>query len=63
MESTGFNGTLLAQLFNFVVLLAIMGVIFYFLVKAFRSTSKVRREIDDLDHRLRNVERKIDKGS
>lgn len=68
MESMGFNGTLLAQLFNVIILLAIVGVFIYVLVAVLRTTPKMKREIESLNQRLREmeqilikVERKIDK--
>ena len=68
MESMGFNATLLAQLLNLVVLLAIVGVFILLIFRALSTTPKLRREIGELNRRLieieqivKSVEHKIDK--
>lgn len=67
MESTGFNMTLLAQLFNFIVLfllIALFGRLIYVLLTG-RSKGKQLRKVEEEMHevkmRLGEIEKKLDR--
>jgi len=62
MESLNFNGTLLAQMFNFFVMILFIVVLGVFILRMFtKRPGRLEEDIREIKIRLGEIERKIDK--
>ncbi|MDO7786422.1 hypothetical protein [Desulforamulus aquiferis] len=60
MEESNFNGTMIAQLFNFLVMILLVVFVIKIITKAKRARV-LEEDIDDIRKRLQEIENKLDK--
>ncbi|GAB6182138.1 hypothetical protein JCM14036_34570 [Desulfotomaculum defluvii] len=70
MESMGFNATLLAQMFNFLILILLFVTLSVVIIKVVRRTGrvnpensrleKIEEDIQDIKKNMQNIAKKLD---